>query len=189
MRRRHNDGSVSETCHICGKNFTNSLALNSHVKYCENGGPTWKECDICNKFFACVKSHKEKVHVEQVPVVECSVCKKMVKAHYLKRHMELNHSAPDPKLKCTICDRQFKGTTSLKCHMAIHQGIRFQCYFCSETYGAKSNRSKHLLKKHPEEWAKYKADLEEKVRGQNPYAEGGAVSRGEEGKRIRKDLF
>lgn len=166
MKTVHKRGTDSFTCHICGKHFVDKGRFNSHVDFHEKTRD-WKQCDECNKFFADVPSHKKRVHRTEVVYVECVECKKMCKDTNLRAHMKMNHE--NMRFPCTLCEKQFKFHGSLKRHMDIHGGVRHQCHFCVETFGAITNRIKHMQRMHAEEYVGYKEEQQMKNRGQNPY--------------------
>lgn len=170
-KRSHETPDLSHICHICGKGFGTNTGLLGHVKYHTKPKPEMSQCDICERSFVNVEQHKLRVHETEEAYFQCHECGKTIKNSYRQRHIYRHlMSRSQERIPCPICGKEFKDKVGLKNHYDIHMGVRFACFFCPETYGATSNRNKHLMKKHAEEYAQYKNDKEEQRKAQYPQA-------------------
>ncbi|KAI2658082.1 hypothetical protein H4Q32_009551 [Labeo rohita] len=105
----------SFSCHECGKKFTGSTALQSHL-YKHRG----------ERPFACV--HCGKTFYSQTN---------------LKRHQVDSHSDGKP-FSCPVCGSGFSRLFSLEKHMRIHTGeMPFSCLDCGKTFRHKYSMDVH----------------------------------------------
>lgn len=140
-------------CDICGKGFKTQHGLASHQKS-HTATKAVEQCTVCGLYFLDMVTHRRRAHLDDNST-QCTICGKKLNLSYVKKHMEMVHTK-DKIFDCTICARQFTSRDKMRCHMDIHLGIRYNCHFCSETYGAASNRLKHMQRKHTVEYANYK---------------------------------
>ncbi|KAL1262569.1 hypothetical protein QQF64_005308 [Cirrhinus molitorella] len=113
----------SFSCHECGKTFTGSTALQSHL-YKHRG----------ERPFICVHCHKT-----------------FYSQTNLKRHLVDSHS-DNKAFSCPVCGGRFSRLFSLQKHMRIHTGeMPFSCPDCGKTfrdkYSMDTHRKRHLDKR------------------------------------------
>lgn len=172
-------------CDMCAMGFAKEAQLKSHIKRHFKPDRKWEKCNECNLYFGNIKFHMNKIHkLGGWGREKCKICDKEFSLKYMKRHLAFVHEQGSlkelQKLPCTICGRVFKTSMQHKAHMDIHQGIRYDCHFCSETYGATSNRSKHMIRKHAVEYEAYKAE-ESRLKALKKNARFGFAEEEEEG--------
>ena len=173
--KRHNDSShlgIKHMCHLCGKSFKCANYVKQHVLSFHEGANL--KCDVCGKTFSTednLKTHncngglefkceytqcngktwKSKGELNKhVSIVHdkkiCTICGKLIVAHYLKQHMIATHNMKSEKqdLKCEICQKEFAKPYLLKKHMYTHTGVKpYKCQFCGQSFADSSNRINH----------------------------------------------
>ena len=173
--KRHNDSfhlGIKHMCHLCGKSFKCANYVKQHVRTFHEGLNL--KCDICGKTFSSednLKTHncngglefkceysqcngkiwKSKGELNKhVSIVHdkkiCTICGKLIVAHYLKQHMIATHNMKSEKqdLKCEICKKEFARPYLLKKHMNTHTGIKpYKCQYCGQSFADSSNKRNH----------------------------------------------
>lgn len=114
-----------------------------------------EKCDVCQRYYMNVKTHKRRNHTNPVRV-PCEVCGKQVIKETLKSHHKNFHS--DQKFTCSICQKEFKLRITYTVHMKMHLGIKSPCYFCPFGATDPANRVKHMRASHAEEFENYLAN-------------------------------
>ena len=107
-------------CHICGKNLSNKMALNDHLKVHE--GIKDFECDICGLRFA----HKNMVRVHMIRhktenSYKCDICPATYKSWRSLDYHKKRHSGGG-NLSCEFCGKKFILSIHLKYHRSMHTG-------------------------------------------------------------------
>lgn len=138
-------------CDVCGKGCKSYGELTKH-QLVHSEIRSVAQCDICGLYFKDVAKHQARGHAMNLE--PCGECGKQLSKIYMKKHLATVH-AKAPSFACTYCPRKFTSKETLKAHVDIHQGVRYQCQFCPEHYGSYRNRHKHLRTKHTEEHANY----------------------------------
>lgn len=150
--QRIHDNNLTEICDICGKGFATKWILNAHQRYHERQVTT-EQCDICLKYFSSIKSHKKRVHGNEM--MECKECGKNLSATYYRTHMKEYHM-PREEIPCTVCGKIFWNKKNFRVHMGLHQGVKYPCRFCTMDFGILGNRTKHEKARHLEMWVQLK---------------------------------
>ncbi|XP_047517583.1 zinc finger protein 569-like [Pieris napi] len=89
------------------------------------------------------KKIKIKIKHDTNENVECSVCCKIVKKHYLPRHMDIH--LDNKAFKCNICNKSFKQNCGLYNHMSVHKPRhQLPCQYCGKVFKYKCNLINHL---------------------------------------------
>lgn len=159
--QRHHTQTLTEMCETCGKGFASKWLLTAHQKSHEV--KTLEQCDECWKYFAHLPSHKQKVHGER-GVVQCVECGKSISATYYRLHLRQYHGERK-ELPCEVCGKVFLNQKNYKVHMGLHQGVKYECRFCGDTFNILGNRTKHEKARHLKEYLRLKeAQEEEKQR-------------------------
>lgn len=142
-------------CEICGKRFTQTGHLASHMRI-HNGEKPF-DCKLCGKWFtekSSVKRHLRKMHFNQYNK-KCSVCGIISKTREEHRDHLVTH-----KLKvytCQVCAKDFIDSRALKVHVfnahsQITQSLNLKEYRCQEcdkqffsTKGLKNHLKTHKI--------------------------------------------
>lgn len=146
---------LEHICEVCGKGFTNIYRLRAHMKRSHEEIAT-EQCDLCHKFYFNVRLHKERMHFN-TEEVRCELCPYQGTKLKMIVHRNRFHREPE-ELQCPKCDKVYKTKRSLKEHLNGHLGIKLQCHFCAVMSTSSGNWHNHMTQKHPEEYAKQKAD-------------------------------
>lgn len=173
-------------CGICGESFFTPNGLRYHNCVKKRKRPEMdyrmfdaRHCRFCDRKFASCDENKEHsceyAHVDDVKLVHCRVCMKIVKKSIFNGHMEthseipwvckicdkvvatsralklhtMTHSTEKP-LKCTDCDETFMSKVVLDHHMRFHgKGPKFmQCETCFKEFSTKITLKSHIEKVH-----------------------------------------
>ena len=137
--------SKSGICLFCGKEFSNTTGLQTHIKVVHDEEK--HTCDLCGKEINgtfMLNKHKKLFHKALEP---CPHCGKMVKR--MTQHIKTNHlKNEEKKYQCRTCGKGFVRKAKLEDHERIHSDIRqFLCRVGKEECGHRSklsgNRNKH----------------------------------------------
>ena len=137
----HENKVSNHKCNQCGKNYSNSTALQYHLQI--HNGLQQLKCDQCDKSFVSQNGldlHKEIVHKtddnEPISYV-CDKCdKEFSRSYNLARHKTTHHDRS--KVNFDFAD-SFKGINE------------FPCNFCEKTFNRMDNLKKHQRKFHDKE--------------------------------------
>ncbi len=92
-------------------------------------------CPLCQKTFRHEISlqHHQKMH-EGTNKTTCTICNKQVVTWYMNRHMETHKDPSERKLiSCYKCEKQFTDKSSLRHHLAAHNGTNKKaCRICGK---------------------------------------------------------
>lgn len=131
-------------CDTCGKVFTLSNNLKTHIKI--HTGEKNYTCEYCDRQFS--RSDHLKTHLRIHLGIRnhvCMVCDKTFqRAEQLKVHIKNIHLNLR-QFQCDICTKQFKTKFDLKNHISMHTGVRrFTCHNCKKGFVTKSLLRRHV---------------------------------------------
>lgn len=155
---------TSHICEVCGKGYVTRVGLNTHVL--SHKETKTQKCDVCGKNYFYLARHKQLVHGSSQALIKCNQCGLEVKELYFKRHVERLHTNVVLH-KCNTCGKEFKLRHSLRVHMDIHLGIKYDCYFCPNQATSIQNRIKHMKEKHLAEYLEFQEKRFTAVRVKN----------------------
>jgi len=140
---RTHSSEKSYTCHICGKQFTQSGSLYYHLKHVHDGVKN-HTCDICGRSFAMkttMEDHR-RIHTGERPYV-CHTCGKTFKSKAsLYIHSKI-HTDEFPH-KCIYCDKRFRWRQQMLSHLIVHTGEKnHTCDICGKGFGVKNDLTRH----------------------------------------------
>ncbi|XP_075224324.1 uncharacterized protein LOC142326076 isoform X5 [Lycorma delicatula] len=135
----------SSLCAICGKSVKN---FEGHMRAVHSERNRVK-CDICGKSYTTtshLKSHILRVHSNLQRNHVCNVCGASFKeSGVLKSHLMVHND--ERKYKCKICDKTFKFKAVLETHKRVHTNVEpYVCKNCGESFKWKQTFDKHKTK-------------------------------------------
>ncbi|XP_044739688.1 zinc finger protein 436-like [Chrysoperla carnea] len=129
-------------CNYCGKEFTDSLRLKSHLL--AHSTDRKHKCTMCDKQFVRKQSLKmhEAFHTGERRY-QCKLCEQRFKqSSHLRTHMR-THTAEKP-YKCQYCEKSFAGKGNLIVHERIHTGeTPYICSICNKGFYHLTTMKKH----------------------------------------------
>lgn len=135
-------------CSICGRNFTNLIALQSHIKNIHNMDISdyeldYKESEGFNMTMEDIKVIEQKIQ-ENLRFTGCySVLKNSAKSH--------GRRSTDDKSKqiyqCEVCAKVVKRKENLQRHRKLHNVIH-KCDVCNKVFRQKNHLETHRQMKH-----------------------------------------
>ncbi|XP_015251682.1 PREDICTED: uncharacterized protein LOC107098480 [Cyprinodon variegatus] len=131
-------------CGECGRVFSNSNALESHVSLHKVYRPY--SCKLCGKYFPDSPSFKRHGRVHRNGRIHvCQQCGKgFVYRFGLSKHIQLVHSRIRPFI-CQVCGNGFYTKRDVEVHIRIHTGEKpFQCHICERRFTRKVELNVHL---------------------------------------------
>ena len=173
IRNVADDGTVSWTCTLCGKNFTRNFTYRRHAETHMNIKP-WK-CEICSKAFSdkrylekhmrwhtgqdlqyceecgrafsdelALSKHKRVHDIDKKYPCEKNPCQKVfADPHSLKRHIMHVHDQKKTH-KCELCNLMFVFKSHLDDHMKRHTGEKpHRCSICGKGFIQVGTRNRH----------------------------------------------
>ena len=116
----------------------------------DNEDEPWK-CNVCDKMLSSKKilrNHMDAFHAKKGKTVTCTKCEMMfATTENMYKHIRYIHMNTEAgKWVCKLCDKEFSTQGSLYIHNKVHEGIRYHCPICENSYTAKANLQKHLQK-------------------------------------------
>lgn len=164
--KRVHSGAFKYICAECGMISKTKQALATHQTAVHNPGRQKVKCEECGVYVFNVSEHKKRRHTSYEPIT-CDECgKEYARPLLLRRHKaEMHNSKPMP-YRCQFCDKSFRHSLRHQEHMTTHTGVKiYTCFFCSQQFGNRSNRSNHHRHKHPAEYEKWRNAKYEKPTG------------------------
>lgn len=137
----HDESARNFNCNWCSAAFKTVGNLHRHeATHAESRD---FHCDKCSKSFKtkiALNVHTSSVHVEYNVLVECPICRKLVKEKNFSFHRKMH--SEDSNLKpfvCTICLKTFKTQKlGLRHYGAVHdpkdRGVVYSCPDCPEKF-------------------------------------------------------
>ncbi|XP_062564102.1 transcription factor Ouib-like [Armigeres subalbatus] len=136
-------------CHICGKSFTNTSTLRSHLVFHRQEKRI--ECQICNKKFH--KLYRLKDHLNchaNVRRYSCDICGKAFFTKAILYKHTRSHDQNFRKHQCPMCPIRFAHPYQLRSHMMVHTAeYPHGCKLCSSKFRFTWDLKKHYAKAHP----------------------------------------
>ncbi|XP_043971073.1 uncharacterized protein LOC122830084 [Gambusia affinis] len=131
-------------CGECGRVFSNSNALESHVSLHRIYRPF--SCKLCGKYFPDSKTFKRHDRVHRNGRIHvCQHCGKgFVYRFGLSKHIQMVHGRIRPFI-CQVCGNGFYTKRDVEIHIRIHTGEKpFQCHICERRFTRKVELNVHL---------------------------------------------
>ncbi|XP_054897225.1 uncharacterized protein LOC129367044 [Poeciliopsis prolifica] len=131
-------------CGECGRVFSNSNALESHVSLHKIYRPF--SCKLCGKYFPDSKTFKRHDRVHRNGRIHvCQHCGKgFVYRFGLSKHIQMVHGRIRPFI-CQVCGNGFYTKRDVEIHIRIHTGEKpFQCHICERRFTRKVELNVHL---------------------------------------------
>lgn len=126
-------------CHVCGKTFPTSEALEDHQR-CHLGEKP-HECAECGRCFfqASQLQQHQRMHKSEF---QCQACGRGFVSLFALRKHKHTHGKSRP-YRCSKCDFSFTGPLQLAEHMSTHREENFPCDICNLVFPSKSGRAEH----------------------------------------------
>lgn len=137
-------------CNLCNLCFKEKRGCKNHIEQVHFKIRLHK-CDLCDTTFyssAGIKKHFEAVHLKLKPYT-CDKCKTSFSTtNSLKRHMTTHEKTG--RYKCPTCGKKIRHSTTFQEHLDIHNGVKYTCVKCDESYSSKKSLRYHMLKHDPQ---------------------------------------
>lgn len=150
QKKEHEKTHMTEkpfNCDICQKNFSRKMGLITHLK--THLGLKEFECKYCGKLFTQngnLKIH-ERIHTSNHPY-KCSHCSKaFAQKGHMHLHVRTNHTHEKP-FQCPQCTWRCTDKQSLNVHIRMHEGVRYACSLCDQSFSRKLTLKDHQKRYH-----------------------------------------
>ena len=159
IRQVHNQNGWHK-CGQCNLTYPTKVELDHHVKMIHEE-PDY-QCNICEKKFRFKRLYE--IHVatdihDKNGNWHCEICGYVAKERgQLNVHRRIVHE--NKKLfKCENCPSAYNDRSNLEMHIAnIHDGVKYKCDLCSESFTLKKNVARHKKRKHIKNRPLFKCD-------------------------------
>ncbi len=145
--------SKNKLCKFCGKSFTTTSNLNTHINAIHRKLKPFS-CTLCDMSFAAKGDrvrHRNAVHYKLKPF-SCTLCdKSFAESGQLTAHTNsVHHKLRPQQVSCTLCNRLFSCKKSLTNHIvAIHHKMKpFSCTLCDKSFAEKGTLITHVRSVH-----------------------------------------
>ncbi|XP_065075239.1 zinc finger protein 558-like [Ochlerotatus camptorhynchus] len=163
IHRRSHTGERPYACNICGRAFSTSSNMKTHMNVVHSQDRPYK-CNHCHKSFNSEVRLRSHVETHSFPMggsssesaggselsSTCKICNKTFShPSYLTIHYRV-HTGERP-YQCKFCSSAFATSGNLKVHMRIHaaQKVRpYKCNMCTKSFLHASNLSVHKKTQH-----------------------------------------
>lgn len=140
-------------CDVCGKTCPTKYLMKHHIEQKHSNEIVFYGCKFCRKKFKenlALEAHIMLLHPKNPSKVQCTICKKMIFEHTMKRHVEYHSS--QVVSKCAICGKEMTTKRLLQRHIKnMHSEVELiDCHLCHQKFKAKVSLRKHIRIFHPE---------------------------------------
>ncbi|KAG8288026.1 PR domain zinc finger protein 10 [Homalodisca vitripennis] len=146
--RHEDDEKKPLQCHICLKRVLTKSALSCHLKI-HDCSVQW-ECPMCKQQFSNVLALRSHVHSHAIDdgLYHCPHCEKEFEEYSgIRKHIRAFHSVP--KYVCQDCGKRFPTQDKLRMHLLKHSDHReFLCADCGKQFKRKDKLKEHMKRLH-----------------------------------------
>jgi len=144
-----NNTSEKCSCPHCGKLYSNSATLQSHIRdYHSEKIFMCEICDYQGKTLSRLKEHMSRCHgkKEKVPCPSCG--KFILKVEMRHHHYHYHNEERQKKVPCSLCGKEFKKRQLMQHMKSVHAPRPFPCDLCEYKARDKFNLRLHVSKMH-----------------------------------------
>ncbi|KAG9334598.1 hypothetical protein JZ751_007419 [Albula glossodonta] len=146
--RSPGDGSVEQSCRVCGLSLPSAFQLQEHMLLHSGARPY--RCSECGKQFCHLANYRAhlRTHAQaRPPATRCRVCEASFESEAaLAQHLESSHLEKE-FYQCDFCKRVFSCLRECQRHVDLHQlDIRrgHQCPRCDRRFRRRKALTRHL---------------------------------------------
>lgn len=141
-----------ESCKICGKTFSYSGYLKTHLRIHTGDRPFKCPYDYCRSEFSQAGNLQLhiKTHIGE-KIFQCEICSKMcISMSNLTAHRKIHTEKRD--FKCNLCPKAFKVKQDLTNHVGTHSGVKnYHCKICDKSFYKVAYMNIHIRNVHEKE--------------------------------------
>ncbi|XP_065346256.1 zinc finger protein OZF-like isoform X20 [Cloeon dipterum] len=148
-RKIHFAEARTEKCHLCGWSTYSRAVLKNHLL--THSGEKNVTCEQCGRSFAhkaLLHDHRLRMHSDTKPSHLCTYCgKTFATGTSLRRHIAL-HQGLRPH-ECTLCGTTFAQRYTLRTHQwLVHKVLPYKCDKCDQSFKLKNEMQRHRVHAH-----------------------------------------